>query len=78
MLFANLAWSDRVGTYRNELITVDCELKDQTDRAWLVVIEDTDYWCPKSVVEYTPRSADGVVGEIEAPLWWIQSKEIPV
>lgn len=64
--------------YDRELVTVDCELKDQTDKAWLVVIDDVEYWCPKSIGEFTAQSDDGVVGELEVPTWWVEKENIPV
>jgi hypothetical protein len=67
-----------MGKYDREIVTVDCELKHQTEKAWLVVIEGEEFWCPKSIGEFTATSADGVVGELEAPTWWVEKENIPI
>lgn len=61
--------------YSKELISFDCECKNETDKAWLVVIDEEDYWVPKSIGEYTPRNSDDAAdGEIEVPTWWAEKE----
>lgn len=65
-------------TYDQETYTIDCDLKEETERAWLVVIEDDTYWIPKSIGEWNPTSPDKVSGEMTLPEWFIDKEGIPV
>ena len=64
--------------YDQETCTIDCELKDETERAWLVIIDDDTYWIPKSIGDWNPTSLDEVSGEMTLPQWFIDKEEIPV
>jgi hypothetical protein len=60
--------------YRNELVKIDCDLMDETEKAWLIVdSEGEEYWVPKSISEWHP-DADQVSGEIEVPTWWAEKE----
>jgi hypothetical protein len=61
--------------YRDEKLEFDVELKDETDKAWLVVFEDEEYWVPKSIAEWKP-SSDDVSGVIEVPTWWAAKEHL--
>jgi len=54
-----------------ETCEYDCELKDETDKAYLVVIDDTDYWIPMSVSTWNP-SRNKIDGTIEIARWWAE------
>lgn len=57
-----------MANYRNEPVTIDCELKDETDKAWIIVVDGDTHVIPKSIGDFTP-STDGVTGEITMPTW---------
>lgn len=59
--------------YRNEMIDFSCELKDETQLAWIVVIDEEDYSVPKSISTWTPSSND-VDGTIAIPTWWAEKE----
>ena len=68
-----------MASYSKELFDVDCELKNETDKAWLIVVEgDQEFWIPKSIGEWNPTSADKVSGEMTLPEWFIDKEGIPV
>ena len=54
--------------YRNEPVSFDCEIKDETDKAWLLVIDGEEHWIPKSIVHLDNhgKSVDDVVN---MPTW---------
>lgn len=58
-----------MANYRNEPVSIDCELKDETDKAWIVVIDDETYSIPKSLGDFTHDSEGSVTGEITMPTW---------
>lgn len=60
-------------SYDKEPVMFDCEIKDETDKAWLVVIDEEEYWIPKSIsqMERQGREVDDV---IEVPTWWAKKK----
>lgn len=69
--------------YSKELQDVDCSIKNETDKAWLIVVPfDVDgegnYWVPKSIGEWNPTSPDGVVGTMTLPQWFIDKEGIEV
>lgn len=68
-----------MASYSKELFDVDCELKSETDKAWLIVVEDgQEFWIPKSIGEWNPKSVDKVSGEMTLPEWFIDKEGIPV
>lgn len=61
--------------YGNDFVSFDCELMDETEKAWRVMIDDTDYWVPKSMSEWTPISKiDKVNGTLEIATWWARKE----
>lgn len=62
--------------YDKDTVEFDAELKHSTDMAYLLVIDDKDYWVPKSVGEWTPKTEDGVVGIVELPMWFVEEHSI--
>ncbi len=63
-----------MANYRDEPVEFDCEVKHETERAYIVVIEDEEYSIPKSMSHYTPQSLDKVSGVIEMPTWLAEEK----
>ena len=53
----------------------DCELKDETDKAYLVVIDDEDYWVPKSICTLD-LSSNKVDGELNVQTWWAEKEHL--
>lgn len=54
---------------------IECELKDETDKAYLVIINgDQEHWVPKSLSVWTSTSADGVAGELEIAQWFAEKE----
>lgn len=51
--------------------TLDCTYIHQTDLAWLVSLEDSETWIPKSVSNY--KQGDD---EIEVEEWWLKANDI--
>jgi hypothetical protein len=64
--------------YDREVYDVDCEIKNETDKAWLIVVDGKDYWVPKSIGDFTPTSPDQVSGEMTLPQWFIDKEGIEV
>ena len=50
------------------MIEVDCDLKYETDKAYLIVKGDQEYWLPKSQVE-TDCTVPQNGGTIYVPEW---------
>ena len=61
--------------YNNELVTFDCEVKDSTDKAWLLVIDDKEVWVPKSIgqLEHDGKIVDDV---LLVPTWFAEEEEL--
>lgn len=60
--------------YRNEPVEFECELKNETDKAYLVVIDSDEVWIPKSLGTFTHDSFESVVGTIEVPTWFSEKE----
>ena len=60
--------------YSKELVTITCELKHETAKAWLIIDGDNEVWVPKSIGEWNPKSKDGVVGEMDVPTWFAEKE----
>lgn len=67
-----------MASYKNQVFDISCELKDETDKAWLIVTFDQEFWVPKSIGEWEPKSIDKVFGEMTLPVWFIEKEGIPV
>lgn len=70
------AVEELMSDYDDDMVEFDCELKSSTDMAYLVVIDEDDFWVPKSVGHFTPRSPDKVYGLIEVPTWWAKDNAL--
>lgn len=59
--------------YRNEPVMFDCEVKDETDKAWLLVVDEKEYWVPKSIgqLEHNGKDVDDV---LLLPTWWAEKE----
>ncbi len=54
----------------NETYTIQCErIEDETNKAYLVIIENKEYWFPKSQVELDIETL-----ELKVPMWLIEEK----
>lgn len=63
--------------YDKEPEMFDTELMASTDDAYLFDINGNEVWCPKSVViEWMPKSKDGVVGTVELPGWFVKEEKL--
>lgn len=74
MSYANLEWSrhmSKVRKHGKETTDFECEVKHETDKAWLMLINDEEYWIPKSVSEY-----DEETGKITVDTWWAKKNEL--
>ena len=56
-------------TGKSDLITLDCELFHETEKAILISIDGETTWLPKSMVEYED-------GEIVLPEWLAIEKRL--
>lgn len=54
--------SDGSGIEKADLADVDCEIKRETEKAWLVSDGRTEVWIPKSQAERFP-------GGLTMPMW---------
>lgn len=54
--------------YDDDLVEFQCELKNETDKAWIVIIDGDDCVVPKSIGEWAPES-NQVDGWITMPTW---------
>jgi hypothetical protein len=58
--------------YRDEIVTVDVEAKDETNKAWLLVFDgDNEKWVPKSIGVLSDDET-----EIDLPTWWLEKEEL--
>lgn len=60
--------------YNDEKVEFDCELVNETERSWIVEIDDEQYPIPKSLSVWTPAHYEAVDGIIEMPTW--KAKEL--
>lgn len=58
-----------------EMCEFDCELKDESDKAYLVVIDDMELWVPKSLSQWNPKN-NQVDGTIEIAQWWAEKENL--
>lgn len=61
---------------RDEWFEHECELKHETDKAYLLEIEGEELWFPKSKVQLVPKP-DGTYN-ILAPKWLLEKKGLNV
>ena len=55
-----------------ELMQYEAELKHETEKAWLLIMDDdSEVWCPKSQCSY-----DGTT--VDIPKWLAKTKGLPV
>ena len=54
---------------KSDLVDIACELRHETDQAWLIFDGTKEVWLPKSLVEF----ADG---EVTLPEWLAIEKEL--
>lgn len=64
-----------MANYRNETVTFDAELMEETERAWLFNIDGDELWVPKSLGEWH-EAKNKVDGEIEVPTWWAERNNL--
>ncbi len=61
--------------YRDEKVTYDAELVNETEKAWLFEIDNKKHWIPKSIGEWNP-SRDRVSGTVDLPNWFVEKEGI--
>lgn len=59
--------------YDNDTVDFECELKDETDGAFIVSIEGEDVSIPKSISQWHPQR-NKIDGVIEIPTWFARKK----
>lgn len=52
-----------------EVIDFDCDVQHETEKAWLMLINDEEHWIPKSVSQY-----DAETGKITVEKWWAKKE----
>lgn len=57
----------------------DCLMIKDTDKAWLMVVEEEEMWLPKSKCEFTPDTRTssmfgGIPGVVTIPEWLAKRK----
>lgn len=64
-----------MANYREDTVDLDCELKNETEKAWLVVIDDEEIWFPKSRCEWHAQK-NGIDSYITIPMWLAKKHEL--
>lgn len=61
--------------YSKEVVEIECQLKHETNAAYLIVTgeEDKETWIPKSIGVWSP-SHDKVNGTIDIPTWLVEKE----
>jgi hypothetical protein len=62
---------------KRETVKVDAMLLKETEKAWLFIIKDEEYWIPKSQCEWTPHEGAEEDGIVEVNKWFVEKEEIP-
>lgn len=56
-----------------EMVDIDCEIVDETDRAYLVAIDDNEFWVPKSLSEWEEKS-NKIDGTLTVARWFAEKE----
>ena len=62
--------------YDKEVVEIECELKHETDAAYLIVTGyDKETWVPKSIGVWNPKK-NSIDGTIDVPTWFADKHEL--
>ena len=61
---------------KRETVTIEATLLHETEKAWLLGINDEEVWVPKSVAEWTLHDGAEEDGTLEVQKWFAD-KNLP-